>query len=63
MIRAENWITIEFDAEGQKKIAEAIETMETICDAIGGITSCCDWSDKLREAVSVLDEMLRGEKY
>ena len=63
MITAESWIRVEFDEEGREKIEEAIKTMQDIRDALGKITSGCDWSDDLRRAIDTVQDMLNGEEY
>lgn len=63
MIKAESWIKMEFDDKGAQQVEEAIKTMESVCDAVGKITSDCGWTDSLRDAIETLQDMLNGEEY
>lgn len=62
MIRAEAYIKVEFDDEGQKRISEAIETLEEVYDAVTKISSC-GWVSSFGDTIDALREMLDGQMY
>ena len=61
-ICAENYVHIEYNQEGKQRIKDAVETMEAIMAAVGGVTSC-DYCEELHPAIVRLKGILDGEYY
>lgn len=60
MINAYNYIKVEFDENGERRIREAIDTLNEIIGSISKIT-LLEYVDDMRTTVEQLEGFLKGE--
>lgn len=63
MIKANMWLKVAYDDVGERRIRNAIETMEEIDNDVRSVSPYDGYTEPLRNAIDLLSRILDGELY